>query len=72
MATPLTVGLMPNHLFAPALPIDLKECSELETMPIVALHSDKTFLTSPLLSLKVVSLPSIARIWADDPALLAI
>ena len=62
MATPLTVGLIPIHLFAPALPIDRNECSELDTLPIVALHSERTLLTSPLLNLSVTYLPSIARI----------
>ena len=52
--------------------MERRECSELDTLPIVALHSDKTLLTSPLLSLKVTYLPSIANICADVPALLAI
>ena len=45
-----------------ALPIDRNECSELDTLPIVALHSERTLLTSPLLNLSVTYLPSIARI----------
>ena len=72
IATPLTFGLLPNHLFDPAFPTDLKACSELETDPIVALQFESTFLTSPLRSLKVVYLPSTANIWAEEPALLAI
>ena len=72
IATPLTFGLLPNHLFAPAFPTDLRACSEFETVPTVALHSERTFLTSPLRSLQVVYLPSTANIWAEEPALLAI
>src|SRR3989338_4174305 len=36
IATPLTVGRMPNHLFFPAFPIDIVPCSTFPTWPIVA------------------------------------
>ena len=54
--------LQTKYQYNSAFPIDLKECSELETVPLVARQSDKTLLTSPLLNLKVTYLPSIARI----------
>ena len=70
MATPLTDGLIPIQRLAPAFPRDLRECSEFDTTPIVALQFDKTLLISPLLSRRVTYLPSIANICAEEPALL--
>ena len=50
------------------------ECSSFPTSPIVARQSPKTFLTSPDFSLKIMYLPvsSLPKIWADEPADLAI
>ena len=53
ITTPRTVGLTPRHLLAPALPSFLKLCSDLETSPKVARHSDNTFRTSPERNLSV-------------------
>ena len=47
IATPRTVGRTPRQRFAPALPIDLKECSELPTSPIVARQSTWARRISP-------------------------
>ena len=41
------------------------------TSPTVARHAPRTFLVSPLLSLKITYFPSLPRICTLDPALLA-
>src|SRR5690554_7201696 len=58
--TPLTLGLLPNQRFLPALPRLTFMCSELETVPIVAMHDPSTNLISPEGSFMVTYLPSLA------------
>src|SRR6056300_1274516 len=72
IATPLTVGLTPRHLLAPAFPNERKLFSWLETVPRVALQADKIFLISPDCNLRVAYTPSLATNLAEVPALLAI
>ncbi len=57
IAMPRTCGRLPSHLLLPALPKFRFFHNGLETFPIVATHSCKTFLTSPLCSLTWVYLP---------------
>merc|ERR1711990_540298 len=61
VATPLTDGLIPKCLFAPALPNFIKLCLLLPTSPIVALQYMNIFLISPERSLIVAYLPSLAN-----------
>ncbi len=69
ITTPRTLGLRPIHLVLPALPTLIFSCSTLPTWPKVALHSTRTFLTSPEGSLIWAYPPSLAISWPYEPAL---
>lgn len=45
MASPLTVGLRPNHLDAPAFPNTVLKCAGLDTAPKNATHSEDITIT---------------------------
>lgn len=51
IAMPLTTGLLPNHLLAPAFPSLRLRCCWLDSTPIVAVHLASTERCSPLGSL---------------------
>jgi hypothetical protein len=71
MATPLTLGLRPNHLDRPAFPERSSPWSEFPTAPTVARHVVSTILLSPDGSLNTTYFPSRAASCANVPALLA-
>src|SRR5919109_1199855 len=71
IATPRTLGRLPNQRLLPAFPTDSSSCSALPTSPMVARQRPCTSRISVERSRRVTYSPSLATTWALEPAVRA-